>query len=221
MVSEDIIIKQYNEAKEKFSKLQYPQRVKEGWKILGQIDVIDDQKTIWDHFDVKILFPSNYPEELFELSEIGNKIPKGEEWHNSETCCLSTNAVIFSEMLGNLTLLNWLNKFAHPFLANFVYKIKTGCYANEVFEHGVEGLIQGYFRVFRTNDLHRIIERLKYVTGTKKMGRNDPCFCGRDKKYKHCYLIAPQKHSPGIPIKVLKDDLAAIIIYLEKTNQLH
>ena len=216
MVPEETVINQYLEAKEIFPKLQFPQKIHDGWEILGQIDVIDDQGTIWDVFDVKIFFPEYFPEVLFELSETGNKIPNGEEWHNGETCCLSTKAIMFSEMLGNLTLINWLVKYAHPFLANYVYKVKTGNYANEEFDHGDNGLIQGYYKVFQTNDLPAIIEKLKYLTGTIKLGRNDPCFCRSGKKYKHCYLFEPQKHSPGIPISILESDLNQILSFYNK-----
>jgi len=213
MVPEEIVLKQYQEAKEKFPKLHIPKKIETGWEIVGKIDVIDDEGTIWDTFDVKIIFPLNFPDELFELIEIGEKIPKSKEWHNAETCCLSTKAIMFSEMLGNLTLLNWLIKFAHPFLANYVYKVRTDKYANEVFDHGDAGMIQGYYKVFRTSDLSIVIEKLKYITGTKTLGRNDSCFCGSGKKYKRCYLAEPQKHSPGIPLSILKDDLSTIINY--------
>jgi hypothetical protein len=35
----------------------------------------------------------------------------------------------------------------------------------------------------------------------KKMGRNDPCFCGSGKKYKHCCLLtqAQKKYKPWNP----------------------
>ena len=216
MVSEELVLRQYQEAKERFPRLLKPKKVDNGWEIDGFIDVIDDEGSIWDSFNVKITFPFNFPDQLFELKETGNKIPRGAEWHNNESCCLSTNAIMFSEMLGNLTLLNWLIKFAHPFLANYVYKLKTEYYANEVFDHGEPGIIQGYYKVFRTNDLSIVVERLNYITGTKTLGRNDPCFCGSGKKYKHCYLSEPQKHSPGIPISILKSDLNQILIYNKK-----
>jgi AraC-like DNA-binding protein len=121
-----------------------------------------------------------------------------------------------SEMAGNITLLNWLNKFAHPFLANHVFKLKTGNYANEEFDHGDAGIIQGYYKVFRTNDLSIILEKLKFITGTKSLGRNEPCFCSSGKKYKHCFLIYPKKHSPGIPISILESDLNQILSHIRK-----
>lgn len=33
---------------------------------------------------------------------------------------------------------------------------------------------------------------------TRKIGRNEPCVCGSDKKYKHCCL---NKNKPGLPRK--------------------
>jgi hypothetical protein len=216
MVSEELVLKQYQEAKGKFPKLLKPKRVENAWEIDGFIDVIDEEGSKWDSFNVRIVFPLNFPDQLFELKESGNKIPKGTEWHNNESCCLSTNAVMFSEMYGNLTLLNWLIKFAHPFLANYVYKLKTEHYANEVFDHGEQGIIQGYYKVFRTSDLSIVVEKLKYISGTKTLGRNDPCFCGSGFKYKHCYLAKPQEHSPGIPISILQSDLTQILSNIKK-----
>jgi SEC-C motif. len=216
MVSEELVLRQYQEAKEKFPKLLKPKRVDNGWEIDGLIDVIDDEGSFWDTYQVKIIVPDKFPDQLFELHETGNKIQKGAEWHNNDSCCLSTNAVMFSEMAGNITLLNWLDKFAYPFLANHVFKVKTGHYANEEFDHGNAGIIQGYFKVFRTNNLSLVLEKLNLITGIKSLGRNDPCFCNSGKKYKQCFLKDPKKHSPGIPISILQSDLNQILGHIQK-----
>jgi len=217
MVSEVLVLSQFEEANKSYTKLLQPKQVGDTWEIEGCIDVVDDEGSLWDTYNIKIIVPAKFPDQLFELQETGNKIPKGPEWHNNDFCCLSTNAVMFSEMVGNITLLNWLDKFAHPFLANHVFKSKTGHYANEEFEHGDAGIIQGYFKVFRTNDLSIVLEKLKLITGTKKLGRNDPCFCSSGKKYKRCFQTGIEKHSPGIPISILKTDLNQIITHLQKS----
>ena len=152
------------------------------------------------------------------MHEIGNKIPKVPEWHNSGSCCLSTNAVMFMKLADNLTLLNWLELFAHPFLANHVYKVKTGTYANGEFEHFELGIIQGYFEVFQASDELEVVEKLRLLTGRKDTSRNALCFCNSGKKYKRCYLVNPSGHSPGIPISVLQKDLSQILNYMRKRN---
>jgi hypothetical protein len=210
MVSEELIFGQYTEAIQKFPKLHQPEKIGEVWIIKGDIDVIDDEGGYWGTFEVKIVVPENFPEELFELHETGNRIPKEANWHNSNFCCLSTNAIMFTKMLGNLTLVNWLEKFAHPFLANFMVKVNTGKYENGEFDHGPKGIAQGYFKIFNTNDLSEVTERLQLITKKKKLSQNQQCFCGSGKKYKRCFLLNPEKHHLGIPISILKKDLAEI-----------
>lgn len=211
MVSDQLIARQYEDAIQKFPKLHLPTKIGETWEINGCIDVIDDEGCYWDTYDIKIVVPPQFPDELFELYETGDKIPKEADWHNSTTCCLSTPAIMFSEMRGNVTLLNWLEKFAHPFLANHVYKVRTGHYANDEFEHGDIGIVQGYFKLFNTTNKNEVIERLALMVGTKKLGRNDKCFCGSNEKYKRCFLIDYDGHLLGIPISQLQKDLRSIV----------
>lgn len=214
MVSEQVIYSQYELAKIKFPKLRQPTLVDEVWIIDGSIDVIDDEGHCWDSFDVKITVPADYPDRLFELEETGGRIPKTPDWHNSNSCCLSTTATMFYEMTTDLTLTNWLEKFAHLFLANSLYKLKTGHYANEEFEHGTPGIIQGYSKFFKTNDASAIVEKLELITGGRTLERNAKCFCDSGQKYKKCFLMDSKSHHMGIPISVLKTDLAEIVSHL-------
>lgn len=212
MVTEELIRQEYNEANIKYRKLLPPEKVGGGFVLKGSIDVVDDDGGYWDNYEVSILVPSNYPMELPILLETGKKIERHEDWHNREgICCLSTNAKMYSVLGKNITLFNWLEKFAHPFLANHVYRIKTGSYANKEFDHGTEGIIQGYCEILNLNSTSEVIEKLKLICGIIKLGRNAPCFCNRDKKYKQCFLIEPTIHYFDIPYETLKKDLNEII----------
>lgn len=214
MVSKEVIFNQYELAIRKFPKLQLPILVNEEWVIEGSIDVIDLDGEYWDTFEVRITVPPSYPEKLFELEETSRRIPKTPDWHNNIKCCLSTPAVMYSEMAGDPTLIKWLEKFAHPYLANSLYKIKTGRYANEEFEHGTPGIIQGYKKVFRTSNISVLIEQLEFIIGNKILERNLKCFCNSGKKYKKCFLLNENSHRFGIPISQLKSDLLEIKNYL-------
>jgi hypothetical protein len=212
MVTEELIRQEYNEANIKYRKLLPPEKVGGGFVLKGSIDVVDDDGGYWDNYEVSILVSSNYPMELPILLETGKKIERHEDWHNREgICCLSTNAKMYSVLGKNITLFNWLEKFAHPFLANHVYRIKTGNYANKEFDHGTEGIIQGYCEIFNVKTEIEVVERLELICGSKKLGRNDSCFCGGGKKYKKCFLLEPSNHYFNIPIETLKKDLKEII----------
>lgn len=214
MATEDLVINQYNIAKQYFQKLNSPKKIDLGWEIDGEIDVIDDEGSYWDTYKVKIIFPEKFPEKLFELYEVGGKIPKEPDWHNSSSCCLSTNAIIYSELGDDLNLLNWLSKFAHPFLANHVYRLKTKKYANGEFKHYTAGIIQGYEKLFDLSGVRSVFHRLKGMCHILN-DRNAKCFCNSGKKIKNCYLISPNTHRLfNIPVHVLTSDLYEIAKYM-------
>jgi hypothetical protein len=212
LAAEDLILAEYYNVVQRYNKLLFPKINGQGWVIEGAIDVIDDDGGFWDTYLVNIFIPASYPDELPVLFEVGNKIDKSMDWHNIDgACCLSTTAKMFFEMEGKCTLLMWLDKFAHPFLANHVYKMQTGAYAHGEFSHGIPGIIQGYSEIFNLSKNEEIVERLMIITGRKAFGRNDPCFCQSGKKYKKCYLLNIEKHFMGIPFQIMQQDLDDII----------
>lgn len=212
MVTKELIQQEFTDVSAKYQKLLPPERLGNGFVIKGSIDVIDDIDQYWDTYDVNILIPELYPAELPILLETSKKIERHEDWHNrGGICCLSTNAKMYSVLGKNISLFNWLEKFAHPFLANHVYRIKTGHYANKEFDHGTSGIVQGYCEIFNVESVFEVIEKLKLICGVKKLGRNKPCFCMEGKKYKKCYLLDPLKHFFNIPLETLKKDLNEIV----------
>lgn len=211
MVSKEIINNHYIEASLKYNKLELPKYVNDQWYINGNIDVIDDEGGYWDTYSVCILLPKEYPAKLPLIKETSKKIAHHEDWHNGTYCCLSTEAKMHSDMSGEITLLKWLDMFVHPFLANHVYKLKTGAYAGDEFEHGIKGIINGYLDIFAISNKEEVIKHLSYVTGRVKHSKNIHCFCKSGKNYKQCFLINPKKHYLNIPIEILKADLKAII----------
>jgi hypothetical protein len=221
MVSEELIKSQFEIAKLKFPKLHPPVRVGETWELIGAIDVIDNDGFLWDTYEIKIVVPNNYPEELFELQEIGNKIPKEANWHNDKSCCVSTNATIYSTLGEDLSLLNWLVKFAHPFFANYIVKKETGEYADGEFPHGIEGTVMGYEKLFDLKGAKAVYLKLKMICSVLQRGRNNQCFCGSRKKFKNCYLRSSSTHkNSGIPYSVLQNDLEDISTYLRRRKLL-
>lgn len=211
MVSEELINKHYIEAALKYNQLEQPSCLNGKWYIKGKIDVIDDEGGYWDTYSVYILIPDDYPQSVPIIKETSKKIEQHENWHNGAYCCLSTEAKMYSDMSGKITLLKWLDMFVHPYLANHVYKLKTGNYAGEEFEHGINGIITGYLKIFGLSNKDEVIKYLGFLTSTEKHSKNIQCFCKSGKNYKRCFMINKSKHFLGIPIKVLKEDLKTIL----------
>jgi hypothetical protein len=208
----EIAQKHFLDAREKYPKLQHFIQENNTWKINGVIDVIDDEGGYWDSYEISIIMLDDYPDSLPILIETSNKIERHIDWHmmSGGVCCLSTQAKMFYDLGGDITLVKWLNKFAHPFLANHVYRIKKGHYASEEFSHGNKGIIEGWKKIIPLKDNNQILAYLQHMVGVKRLSLNQPCFCGSRKKYKRCYLLNQKDHLMNIPVSQIIKDIKAM-----------
>jgi hypothetical protein len=210
-----IIDKDYSELLPRYPKLMKPVLEGNVWKINGSIDVIDDEGGYWDTYQVLIFVPPRYPEDIPVMQEISEKIERHIDWHNpSGFCCLATRAKIFHDLSDGITLLKWLDKFAHPFLANHVYRKRTGHYAHEEFSHGTKGIIEGWEKISGIRGASAILKHLAQISGYRTQALNRPCFCGSGKKYKRCYELNPTIHRYKIPWAEIARDVKEIRKYL-------
>jgi len=175
----------------------------------GQLDVIDENNTLWETYDVNIAIPKSYPDELPLLFETGNKIPKEIDRHinSNGSCCLAPRAKAHKVLAGGINLLAWLDKLAIPFLANQFLWEKTHKFAGKEFSHCSQGIIEYYRELWGQLSIKEIVEKLKIIVG-REIGRNEKCYCGSDKKFKYCHEKISQYEN--IPIKVYAMDLQDI-----------
>jgi len=210
---------EYIEVSTKYKKLFPPERQGDGWKICGYFDVYDADGYCWDTYGILIFIPLNFPYELPSLFETTGKIEKHEDWHNKNgLCCLSTNAIMFKELGSPISLLKWLDRFVHDFLANHVIKLRDKSYVNGEYSHGAKGIIEGYMDIFSLSTEEAVRSRLNLVSGTSRLMRNDLCFCDSGKKYKRCFELNPRSHCMGIPFSVIEADRLEVTEYLNKNR---
>ena len=222
MELEELINEEYKTVVGKYHKLNPPQQRGGLWYICGCIDVIDDEGKNWGTYLVEIRFPKDYPKNPPDLIETGSKIIRHEDWHVNKdgTCCLAPRARIFIQLKNQITLLGWLDLFAQPFLANHVFLERSGEYAAGEFAHFSKGIIKSYAEIFGLNSNAETIQLLRYVIGDRTISRNDPCFCGSGKKYKHCYLKNVSSHTYNVPMHVLQMDFDEIKREQEKARRM-
>lgn len=215
MVSKQLIRDEYLQAAVKYKKLKPPVKQGNGWSIDGHFDVIDSEGHLWDTYGVKILLPEGFPYALPILIETTGKIEQHEDWHNVQgECCLATYAVMFKELGTPISLVRWLDRFVHDFLANHVIRLHDKEYPKGEYEHGTPGIIDGYKEIFGVNTEDEVLTRLRLLCGATKIGRNDPCFCNSGKKYKKCFLQNRDEHYLGIPLWLLTQEMSEIANYL-------
>lgn len=220
MVTEAYILKEYEIISSKYVKLNRPVRTNDIWVITGFFDVIDADGYCWDTYGIKIVIPPDFPLKLPTLVETTGKIKHDISWHNVQgVCCLSTEAIMYKTLGTPISLLKWLDRFVHDFLANHVIKVKENNYAQGEFSHGTDGVIEGYKEIFGTSDVNQVVKKMNEITCKLRIRRNLKCFCGSGKKFKHCYDASPYTHTfENIPIPLIEKDLIEIRRHIRRQS---
>ncbi len=178
----------------------------------GEIEVPDSQGNVRGIYEVKILVPAQYPKMHPVLFETGGKIIRHEDWHvnGDGTCCLAPRPMVSRLFSNGGSLVDWVNQFVLPFLANHIYKLEYGEYANEGYEHGSKGIVHAYMDLWSLESKEQVRLRLRQLLGLKKQSRNVPCICGSGKKSKRCHNGEALSNYQGVDSSVLRDDLQDI-----------
>lgn len=156
--------------------------------IEGQIFLCDEQKKIIDSYDIRILVKDDYPNSLPFVFETSKRIPNNIEWHvfPDGHCCIVTPPEESIICRKGITLEKFLTTHVVPYFHNQLFREINGYFLHER-SHGTEG-VQEYFKsLFRSNDVKKISEWLKFVAKRKEPSRIANCFCGSNKKYRKCH----------------------------------
>ena len=187
------------------------------WQLVGTLDVVDEFGKKWDQYQVKIIYPHEFPRKVPVMFEIGGRLPREAGYHVNVngSCCLSVPAREMIILSKGINTINFLQELAIPYLANQTYRQKKGRYAGEEFAHGADGVYQFYSEVFQTQNAIVILTLIGKIALNQLPDRNDSCPCNSGKKYKHCHLLAVQHLSP-----VSQEILLSDYMHLDKAIKL-
>lgn len=174
---------------------KYPNlRIREvsGLKFLkGILDIPNDDKEIVGSFSVEISFNDKFPNRFPFLKEVGGDIPNVADWHKytNDVCCITVEPNEILICKNGISVPFFIEKYAIPYFANHIHKIKFGTYKNGEYAHGSAGIKQFYSDLFKTTDENKWIEYLRIVfkNNSISISRNDKCFCGSNIKFKQCH----------------------------------
>jgi hypothetical protein len=157
----------------------------------GIIDIPNDINEIVGHFLVSIHCSEGFPYRFPNLFEIGGEIPNKADFHKYKDgrCCIT---VLPDEILNckdGISLSLFIENYAIPYFANYIYKNQTGKFKNGEYGHNINGIIQFYSSLMKTDNTDLWIQYFKNAFRGLKVecGRNDFCFCGSEIKYKQCH----------------------------------
>lgn len=156
----------------------------------GTSIVSDSNGVKWDEYKIKISISiEEYPHFFPILNELEGKIPQNPDWHTfpDGTCCVAVRPIINIEKNKGISLERYYKTYVIPYLANQTYRKLTGKFADGEFSHGVFGIYEYYKKLFNSENLTIINLYLKIMLQNKVPSRTNKCFCGSEKKYRHCH----------------------------------
>jgi hypothetical protein len=180
--------KDLNEVLDMFPKLKLFEKDKKK-TISGEIDIFDTAGNYVNSFDINLVVPRNYPYGFPLLFETSNKFEHIPDRHINEdgSCCVCS--LQESDLISQkgIAIKDFFLEYVVPYLANQLYFDSEEEWANGDYEHGAEGILQFYQKLFKIDDIEEVINLLSFFN-TQKMNRNDDCFCGKKEKLKRCHL---------------------------------
>lgn len=194
-----------NEVLQMFPKLK--QYEKNKCKLLsGEIDIFDSESVYLESYEINVFIPKNYPYGFPLLQETSCRFEHIADRHISTDgfCCVCSlqEADIVSQR--GISIKNFFSKYVVPYFANQLYFQSEKHWANGDYEHGDYGIFQFYRELLKVGKLEDAISILS-ILHSKKLNRNDNCFCGKGKKIKHCHFEEYKKIKDLSKLRVASD----------------
>jgi hypothetical protein len=135
-------------------------------------------------FELKVTFPSDYPNSEPKAYEIGGKLPRDIDFHintKDGSLCLGSRLRVISFIRKNPDISSFFEYRISPFLYSIFYKEKYGYAPNGELEHGEDGLIQDYQDIFGLKGKKAIVAVLNILSKRKRVANklSCPCHCGK------------------------------------------
>ena len=181
-------------------------------KLIGELDICDDEGNYWDTFDIKIVIPKKFPYAIPKVFELNGKILRDNDRHISEDglCCLDIEHELLRLASKGISLCDFIVDKVYTFFANQLFFEKMGEYANGEYPHGFEGVRYFYSKKLNLTNPVIIIRFLKLILKNQIPGRNDCCPCQSGRKFKKCHLKSFE-YLKSIRRERLKEDLNGFI----------
>ncbi len=159
--------------------------------ISGEIDVCDKKGNYWKSFDIEIYIDKEtYPYCIPLVAETSKIINRNNDNHIAKDgiCCLDVDHELLLITKKGIHFSKFYRDIVYPYFANFIYKTKSGSYANGEYSHGFSGVTEFYSEKLSLDDPILALKLLEELGSGTRFNRNEKCFCGSGKKLKKCHL---------------------------------
>lgn len=162
-------------------------------EIIGCIQFNQKYKDIQlqDEYLIQILFPLNFPDRTPIVKEIKGRIPSSADYHNNKEnngLCLGVPGEIDKKIHANPTFKYLISEIVIPFLYANTFREKYNKYPWETRQHGAEGIIDYYQKLFGFNDRNTTQNFLLNIAFFRNFVKgHNLCPCGSGKQFRNCH----------------------------------
>ncbi len=133
-------------------------------------------------FSLKVIFPRAYPRKLPSVIDTSDFFPRDSKYHTYKdgSFCLGSDLKIKSILFRDQTASAFFRKIVDPFLYAVTYRITHNEFPFGELEHGEDGLIDDYEKLFEVKGKASVLKALEAL-GKRKREANKlacPCNCG-------------------------------------------
>jgi hypothetical protein len=156
----------------------------------GELDIIDNTGRLWDSYSVEIKGSGGYPKRFPKLFETGDSFPKIADWHvyqDDKSCCVDVtpNEIILCK--DGLHVVDYIQRFAIPYLANQSFRKGEGYYLYGEYSHGIFGRIEFYQSKLNARNPLELIAMFDLIIKDYNPARTAFCpFCHKV-KFRKCH----------------------------------
>ena len=128
--------------------------------------------------------------------------------------CLDVKQSIAIKAKKGIKIFDFIEKDLIPNLAWRYCVLNNIPFEKKEYEHGLKGVIQEYQEILETENDPFLLKCLCAIVLNKLPERNEPCLCGKQKKFKNCHEVSIQ-HILKMPINILRSDTIEIYQFLK------
>ncbi len=172
--------------------LRYDGKVEGFYRFSGNFFLKDKKGCLIESFGIILLLSKAYPNVFPIVFSIDGKIETSDDFHISKdgAICVEHTYVTNKLVSGGLRLYDFIDYYLPKYFSWVLLKQSGITLGLKEWGHNDSGTIQVYEELLNNNDRKCIKKFLENYLSVAKIGRNDKCYCGNNKKLKNCHYEA-------------------------------
>ena len=161
-----------------------------GYQVKGvyQLDAKYKDVHLTDNYELKIIIPPDYPDNLPTVFELSDKIPKEfDHVFTDGSLCLGVRTELMRDSKRGMDIKGFLGKYINSYLFSVTFFVKyNGAYPFGERSHGATGILEFYMEIFNVITTEQTLELMVYICRDNYRG-HALCPCKSGERIRKCH----------------------------------